>query len=269
MLASAFNETALSRMIHSYCASTSSVTVTSPLTARGHSLSTTGVHRPCTNQDGDRGSVRVRVGPLCQTRGQRLPNTTESIQPGDQVRGGRGRTDAGAPSAVQPWDLSTELIRWSRRLRPGGRSFRAGVCFCCVITRSLRKMRNIAVRTITGITDWTGFNLLCLFTFAISNENDEYWHLLKVNLIRFMSYLYAIMYPSVAYLTYVEKNSRLCSTTKWQNSSRRQLFIYIYFFLHVCSLLFAIGWCISIRVALTPTLIICIVSKSGGVIFLP
>lgn len=51
---------------------------------------------------------------------------------------------------------------------------RAGVCFCRVITRSLRKMRNIAVRTITGITGGTGFNLLGLFTLTISNKNDEY-----------------------------------------------------------------------------------------------
>lgn len=59
--------------------------------------------------------------------------------------GERGRPDAGAASAgAAGGDLRAEPIRWSHSLRSGGRSFRAGVCFCCVITRSLRKIRNIA-----------------------------------------------------------------------------------------------------------------------------
>lgn len=160
-------------MVHSCCASTSSITVTSMLTAHGHSSQ----HRRAPTVYKSR--WRPRVSPSTSRSSVSNPRSTfteyhREHPTGLSGEGERGRPDAGAASAAPPGDLRTELIRWSRSLRSGGRSFRAGVCFCCVITRSLRKMRNTAVRTITGITGGTGFNPLGLFTLTTSNENDEY-----------------------------------------------------------------------------------------------
>lgn len=147
---SAFNDNAFSSEVHSCCATTSSITVTPPLTAHGHSFQ----HRRAPAVYKSR--WRPRVSPSTSRSSVSNPRSTfteyhRGHPTGLSGEGERGRPDAGAASDRYRY-RRTELLRWSHSLRSGGRSLRAGVCFCCVITRSLRKMRNIAVRTITGIT---------------------------------------------------------------------------------------------------------------------
>lgn len=169
------NNNTFDRKVYSCCASTSSFTVTSPLTAHGRSQSS--APPACTDR------LRIKMA----TEGQSEYESVLCVKPEVNVYripprasnrairwGGEGQARRWGGVSWAAGDLRTELIRWPHRLRSGGRSFRAGVCFCCVITRSLRKIRNIAVPTIRRITGWSGFNVLRLFTFAISN--DEHWH---------------------------------------------------------------------------------------------
>lgn len=96
---SAFKDNAFSRAVKSCCASTSSITVTSPLTAHGHSFQ----HRRAPTVYKSR--WRPRVSPSTSRSSVSNPRSTfteyhREHRTGLSGEGERGRPDAGAASAV-------------------------------------------------------------------------------------------------------------------------------------------------------------------------
>lgn len=101
MVSSPYNNT-FDRKVHSCCASTSSFTVTSPLTARGHSPQH---HRRAPTVYESR--WRPRVSPNTSRSSVLNPRSTFTEYHREHPtelsgEGEKGRPDAGAASAVQP-----------------------------------------------------------------------------------------------------------------------------------------------------------------------
>lgn len=120
MVSTPFNDQTLASVVHSCCATTSSITVTSPLTAHGHSPQ----HRRRAQTVYTRSRWRPRVSPSTSRSSVSNPRSTFTEYHPEHPTGLSGEGERGRPrrwggvnecsrgGGGEGGDLRTELIRW-------------------------------------------------------------------------------------------------------------------------------------------------------------